>query len=115
FYKAETTRRLDPGEGFTVAVAFRKGVLTPPSSAENATNFISDNIGMLAVVLSIAAVLLYYLYAWSRVDRDPPAGTIVPLFAPPAGLGPGGVRYVRREGFDDRTFAASLVGLAVKG
>jgi uncharacterized membrane protein YgcG len=61
------------------------------------------------------AALFYYLYAWMKVGRDPPKGVVVPLFAPPTGMGPAGVRYVVNQGFDDKAFAASLVGLAVKG
>ena len=67
----------------------------------------------------MAATLLlvpfYYLFAWFRVGRDPPNGTIVPLFHPPEGMGPSGVRYVYKEGYDDKAFAAGVVGLAVKG
>ena len=41
-----------------------------------------------------------------KVGRDPPKGVIVPLFAPPTGMGPAGVRYVVKQGFDDKAFAA---------
>ncbi|MBL8907923.1 MAG: DUF2207 domain-containing protein, partial [Rhizobiales bacterium] len=54
-------------------------------------------------------------YAWNAVGRDPPKGVIIPLFSPPTGMGPAGARYVTKQGFDDRGFAAALVGLAVKG
>ncbi len=33
-YRAETTARLAPDEGFTVAVAWQKGIVTPPSEVE---------------------------------------------------------------------------------
>lgn len=114
-YEAETTRTLAPGEGFTIAVGFPKGVLTPPSTSEEAGAFVSDNAGIVAVILGVLAVLGYYLYAWNKVGRDPPKGVIIPLFSPPTGLGPAGARYVTKQGFDDRGFAAALVGLAVKG
>ena len=114
-YEAETTRTLSPGEGFTIAVGFPKGVLTPPSASEEAGAFVSDNAGIVAVILGVLAVLGYYLYAWNKVGRDPPKGVIIPLFSPPTGIGPAGVRYVTKHGFDDRGFASALVGLAVKG
>ena len=114
-YVAETTAPLPPGDGFTVAVAFPKGVLTPPTSAEETQAFVSDNAGIIAVIVGVFAALFYYLYAWMKVGRDPPKGVVVPLFAPPTGMGPAGVRYVVNQGFDDKAFAASLVGLAVKG
>ncbi|MBL8908892.1 MAG: DUF2207 domain-containing protein, partial [Rhizobiales bacterium] len=114
-YEAETTRTLAPGEGFTIAVGFPKGILTPPTASEEAGAFVSDNAGIVAAILGVLAVLGYYLYAWNAVGRDPPKGVIIPLFSPPTGMGPAGARYVTKQGFDDRGFAAALVGLAVKG
>lgn len=114
-YRAETTRRLQPQEGFTVAVAWQKGVVAPPSGSQEWRWWLSDNAGLFGLLLTLIAAAVYYLYAWSRVGRDPPKGTIIPLFTPPAGLAPAGARFVWKMGFDDRGFAAALVGLAVKG
>ncbi len=114
-FSASTTRRLNPGEGFTVAVAFPKGVVAAPTAAEQQRDWIRDNLGYFIMGLTLLLVPLYYFWAWLRVGRDPPAGTIIPLFRPPEGMGPSGVRYVYKNGYDDKTFAAGLVGLAVKG
>jgi len=114
-YRAETTSRLAPNEGFTVAVAWQKGIVTPPTEAEQRWWFASDNAGMLALIVSILMVIAYYIYAWKKVGRDPPQGTIIPLFAPPPGLGAAGSRFIWKQKFDSRGFAAALVGLAVKG
>lgn len=114
-FDAETTQRLSPREGFTVAVAWQKGLVAPPSDSQKWGWWISDNGGYAALGLGLVLSLLYFLIAWSKVGRDPEKGTIVPLFSPPKGLGPAGVRYVTRYGFDDKGFAAALVGLAVKG
>ena len=114
-FKARTTRTLNPGEGFTVAVGWPKGFVTAPSETQKLLWFIWDNLGVIAVIIGVIGSSLYFFYAWLRVGRDPPAGTIIPLFTPPKGLGPAGMRYVWRQRFDDRAFAASLVGLAVKG
>ena len=109
-YSVETTRALGPSEGLTVAVAWPKGIVTPPTDSQKWNWWLADNAGLFVLLAS-----LYYLYAWTKVGRDPPAGTIIPLFAPPEGLGPAGVRFVSRYGADGRTFAAAMVGLAVKG
>ncbi len=114
-YRAETTWRLAPNEGFTIAVAWQKGIVTAPTEAERRQWFFSDNAGIMALIASLLATLGYYLYAWSKVGRDPPQGTIIPLFAPPPGLGAAGSRFIWKEKFDDRGFAAALVGLAIKG
>ena len=60
-------------------------------------------------------LIAYYLYAWDRVGRDPGAGTIVPLFAPPQGFSPAAAHFVLNLGFDDKEFAAAIVDMAVKG
>lgn len=114
-YEARTTRSLAPGEGFTVAVAFTKGIVAPPGDSDRFLWFIEDNAPLAVSGASLALVLGYFLWAWFRVGRDPPAGVIIPLFSPPPGLGAAGLRYVWKQGFDDKTFSAALVGLAVKG
>ncbi|WP_373503782.1 DUF2207 domain-containing protein [Aestuariivirga sp.] len=114
-YSAETTRRLLPKEGFTVAVAWQKGIVAPPTDSEKWSWWLSDNAGLFALAFSLLASAAYFLYAWDKVGRDPPKGTIIPLFKPPQDLGPASVRYITQYGMDDRTFAAAMVGLAVKG
>ena len=50
-----------------------------------------------------------------RVGRDPPTGTIIPLFGPPPGMSAAAVRYVDQMGFDNRAFTAALIELGVQG
>ena len=114
-FRAETTRRLNPREGFTIAVAWQKGIVTPPTASDQWRWWVSDNAGYAALALTVIAALAYFLYAWNAVGRDPPAGTIIPLFRPPAGISPASARFIWRQTYDDRTLAAELVGLAVKG
>ncbi len=114
-FEAETTRRLGPGEGFTVAVGWQKGIVAPPSGGQEWGWWISDNSGFFVLALGLLASGGFFLYAWNQVGRDPAKGTIIPLFAPPRGLGPACVRYVTRYGADEKAFASALVGLAVKG
>ncbi len=114
-FAARSTRALGEGEGLTVAVAWQKGIVVPPTAGELRTSWILDNLGFFGLIATLLFVPFYYLYAWFKVGRDPPEGNIFPLFKPPEGLGPAGVRYVREQGFDDKAFAAAVVGLAVKG
>ena len=55
------------------------------------------------------------IFVWSRVGRDPAPGTIIPRYGPPEDLSPAAARFVTRMGFDDKTFTAAIVSLAVKG
>ena len=114
-FEASTTRRLEANEGFTVAVSWPKGVVTAPTDADKQRDWIIDNLGYFTLALTLLLVPFYYLFAWFRVGRDPQKGPIVPLFHPPDGMGAAGVRYVYKDGYDDKAFAAAVVGLAVKG
>jgi hypothetical protein len=114
-YAAQTTRVLQPHEDFTVAVAWQKGIVTPPTAGQQQLWMMRDNAGVIFMALTLLLAASYFFYAWNKVGRDPPKGTIIPLFHPPEGLGPAGVRYVWKQGYDNRAIAAALVGLAVKG
>jgi uncharacterized membrane protein YgcG len=110
-----TTRGLAPKEGLTVAVAWPKGVVHEPSGQEKVGFFLRDNQAMAVGCVWLVLLLGFYLWAWYQVGRDPAKGTIIPLFSPPRGFSPAGVRFVSRMGFDDKAFAAAVVDMAVKG
>ncbi|MHB8067920.1 MAG: DUF2207 domain-containing protein [Desulfobaccales bacterium] len=109
------TRDLPPGSGLTVAVAWPKGVVHPPSDTDKMGFFVRDHLPAAVGLAGFLLVLGFYLTTWYRVGRDPAKGTIIPLFAPPPGFSPPSVRYLLRMGFDDRAVAAALVDMAVKG
>ncbi|MCP4330842.1 MAG: DUF2207 domain-containing protein [Alphaproteobacteria bacterium] len=111
----ETTRPLAIGEGLTIAVAWPKGLIAEPDAADRLRYLVRDNLGLAATVGGLILLLAYYFGIWFRVGRGPPSGTIVPLFEPPAGFSAAAVRYTRRMGFDDKTFTAAIIGMAVKG
>lgn len=113
--RAETTEELGPREGFTLSVSWQKGLVAEPTENDKRLWFIQDNAGIAGLLATLAGVFAYFWFAWSRVGRDPPKGTIVPLFSPPEGIGAGDARFIWKQGFDDRTMAAGLVGLAAKG
>ncbi|MEO6580552.1 MAG: DUF2207 domain-containing protein [Sphingomicrobium sp.] len=113
--KVETTAPLEPGEGLTVAAAFPKGVVDAPSSATRMGWLIADWLPPLVALLGLGGVLAFLYVAWKRAGRDPKPGTVVPIFSPPDGLTPSAMRYVIKEKFDNRGFAAALVDAAVKG
>ena len=111
----KTTAPLAPREGLTVAVSWPKGVVHEPSSQERWGFFFQDNVATTIGLLWLVVLLGFYLWVWTRVGRDPAGGTIIPLFSPPAGFSPAGVRFVSRMGYDDKAFAAAVVDMAVKG
>ena len=110
-----TTYPLLPRQGLTIVVSWPKGFVAEPTPVEKAGAFLAANGSSAAGVAGIAALLLYYLFTWLRIGRDPEEGAIIPLYAAPDGLSPAAVRYIRRMGYDDGVFAAALVDMAVKG
>ena len=110
-----TTGPLAPYEGLTVAVAFPKGVVAEQSSQSRFLDWLADHGPPAVGGLVLLGLVGFYYFAWRRVGRDPPAGTVVPLFSPPDELSPAAVRYVTKMGSDNRAFAAALVDMGVKG
>jgi hypothetical protein len=111
----KTTAPLASHQGLTIAVAWPKGIVTAPTAQDRFAFFLKDNQSAAVGGIWLALLLGFYLFAWVRVGRDPAQGVIIPLFTPPANFSPPAVRYVERMGYDDKTFAAAVVDLAVKG
>ena len=114
-FEFSTTRGLRPYEGLTILLRFPKGYFTPPTFAQRVQFFFSDNRNALLLVTGFLIVFLYYITAWSMVGRDPARGVILPLYRPPQDLSPAAMRYLVRMGFDDKTFAAAILDMAVRG
>ncbi len=111
----ETNAPLEPGEGLTVAAAFPKGVVDVPSANTRLGWWLADWAPPLVALLGLGGLIAFLYAAWQRAGRDPRAGTVVPIFAPPDQLTPSAMRYLIKQKFDNRGFAAALVDAAVKG
>ncbi|HEY2444157.1 MAG TPA: DUF2207 domain-containing protein [Rhizomicrobium sp.] len=111
----ETTAPLGSREGLTVAVGFSKGAVLPPTPAELRRAFLRDNSSALVACLGVLALVIYFLVAWFEHARHPKRGVIIPLFVPPRDFSPAAVRFVHRMAYDRKSYAASLVDMAVKG
>jgi uncharacterized membrane protein YgcG len=111
-----TARRvLAPRDGLSVLLMWPKGYITPPTFSQNLEFFFRDNRGALLLASGFLVTLLYYLIAWSVVGRDPARGVIMALYEPPANLSPSAMRYLMRMGYDNKTFAAAILDMAVRG
>jgi len=112
------TRPLGPQEGMTVAIGFTEGVVTPDAGGPLAS--LLDNAGIALLILGWLGVPAYFLYAWNRVGRDPPAPPMIPLFHPPEKLSPAALSYAHFNGFRSGRkgvslpFIAALLSLGVK-
>jgi uncharacterized membrane protein YgcG len=110
-----TNRALPPGNGLAVAAAWQKGLVAAPSQADQAGWWLQDNLPAAVSGLGLVGILAFYVFAWWRFGRDPPAGTIIPLFAAPDGMSAAAVRYVERMAYDARCFTAAIIDLGVNG
>ncbi|HVZ90919.1 MAG TPA: DUF2207 domain-containing protein [Rhizomicrobium sp.] len=113
--KFATTEPLGADEGLTIAVGFSKGAVLPPSPAELREQFMRDNASAVAAIAGLLILLVYFTVAWISHGRDPKRGVVIPLFAPPKDFSPAAVRFVHRMAYDRKSYAASLVNMAVKG
>lgn len=109
------TRRLEAGEGLTVAAAWPKGVVAEPTGAERFGWWLRTNGALWLAGAGVLGLLIYMAHAVWRARRNPDPRPIVPLFSPPDGLTAAAVRHVWSGGFDDRAFTAAIVDVAVRG
>lgn len=110
-----TTTRLAPREGLTIVLQWPKGLVAEPSRQDRLRWYWQDNTGLVIMWGGSLLILLYYLFAWLRVGRDPPAGVILPEYDPPEGYSPAAMRLIRRMDYDDKCLSAALVSQAVQG
>ncbi|NMA96831.1 MAG: DUF2207 domain-containing protein [Phyllobacteriaceae bacterium] len=114
----QTQRALGAGEGMSFAVSFQKGVVAYPEGTDAVLQAISDQRETLLSIGSVILLLLYNFTAWLRVGRDPPKGTIIPLFHPPKDFSPALTNYVQNWGFSKSgwtAMTAAIFSLGVKG
>jgi uncharacterized membrane protein YgcG len=110
-----STRGLSSREGLTIVVSWPKGPIVAPTPRDQWMRRIRENPGIFLAAVGLLLVCIYYLLVWLAVGKDPKRGVIIPLYSPPKGFSPAAVRGLVRMGFDDKSFAAGLINLAVKG
>lgn len=111
----ETRTKLNPHEGLTLVLGWPPGIVHEPSAMQKLLFLLQDNLGVLLAMVALCGSLIYLLLMWFRYGRDPKAGVVFPHYAPPAGYSPASARYISKMKYDDKTFAAAVVNLAVKG
>src|SRR5690606_9476704 len=104
----DTTQPLPPGHGLTIVLSFPKGIVAEPDAAQRAQWFLRDNLGVLVGLAALALLLAFCIRRWRAIGRDPAPGVIIARYEAPAGHTPGGLRYIRKMGADQRAFSADL-------
>ncbi|WP_404985049.1 DUF2207 domain-containing protein [Chryseobacterium sp. M5] len=106
-----SAKDLGSGEGLTIAVGFKKGVMVPPPPP---TFFEKFGI-LIAGIIIFLGLLLYYYSTWKKYGVDPEKPTIYPQFNSPDDLSPASLGYIHNESFKNKYLTAALVNLAIKG
>jgi uncharacterized membrane protein len=108
-----TTQPLAPGEGFTVAVSWPKGVISQPTMAQQLEE---TNRSTLILLIILLAALLYYITVWNQCARGRrPLSTTEQRSTPPENISPAAARFIHLMGFDNKTFTTAIVSMASKG
>jgi uncharacterized membrane protein len=110
-----STRVLGFKEGLTIVVSWPKGYVTPPDRIQLLGYLLKDNLTLLVALLGIMILMIYYLYYWGKVGKDPKPGTVIPLYYPPENLSPAAIRFIKQMGSDNKGFTAAVIDMAVKG
>ncbi len=109
----ETIRGLGPYQGLTVYSEFDKQAINPPSFWQ--ANLLLDNWKLFGSLILLLAMPIYYFKAWDKVGRDPAKGVVVADYHPVRDLSPAAHRMVVNNNTDEKSFAAAVLNMAVKG
>jgi uncharacterized membrane protein YgcG len=109
--EVHTTAPLAFHQGLTVAIAFDKGAVQPPTGADKIGLFLRSNwpLGLPAIV----AAIMFWL--WWNKGRDPRLRPIAAQYEPPAKLTPSEVGTLVDNSADMRDITSAIVDLAVRG
>ena len=108
YYDYRITSPLKPGEGFSVAVGFEKGYVEEPRVLEKYGT-------LIMALLGIFLLGCYYIYTWFLYGKDPPTPPSYPIFSAPDDLSAASISYIKKGRYENKSFAASIVDLAIKG
>ncbi len=106
-----TTRTLNPGEGLTVAIGWKKGLITPPK--ETFANMMGAN--RTQVLVGILGIVLLYFLITSMIFKARVKGPVVPLFSAPQGMTPGYAAALQERGYPGRMFHSDIIWTAING
>lgn len=109
-----STSPIRPEENLTIEVAWPRGAVARPTFGQRARFFFSDHSSALFGLLGLLGVGFYYYWVWLHIGKDPPSRSVSVAYEPPKGLSPAGMRFLKRMKYDQKTFAAVVLSLAVR-
>lgn len=103
------------GEGLTVAVSFTRDIVKRPPPPGKVALFLQKSKKAISIITALLVVGFFYYFTWRKVGKDPEKPVVIPTFNPPNGWSPAVMRYLFKRKYDDKTYTASILSLAVKG
>lgn len=118
FVGFNSLRDLAPGEGFTIAYGWDKGIVSPPSSFQKFLWLINLSQNWIFIFPIFSLLIMFNL--WRSIGRDPKVREAVTvMYGPPKfnkkPMSPAEVGTLIDETLDQKDITASIVELAVKG
>ncbi|CDZ77545.1 hypothetical protein BN59_01828 [Legionella massiliensis] len=106
----QTTKPLEPNQGLTIALGWKKGFVSEISFYQLENN-------QLLVILAAGSLLIfiYYCCVWLGIRSKKQAQVVIPEYEPPKGYTPAALRYILRMAYDKKVLVSALLNLAVKG
>ena len=111
----DVTDNLPLHHGLSVVVNWPKGYVIEPTQEQKISWFFQDNRAVVIGISGLTLLIIYYYLAWLKVGRDPEKGVVYPQYEPDKSHSPASMRFVKKMGYDKKTFSAALVNMAVKG
>ena len=109
-----TTKALPPRNGLTIVVGWPKGIILEPNLKSGFRAYIAGNQTQAIAFIGYFIVLLFYLFSWFYLGRDPKNKAIITLYEPPLGYSPQALAYIKNMEFDNKLFTAAVINMAVK-
>jgi Predicted membrane protein len=106
-----TTRRLEPGEGLTVAAAWTKGLVDQPEPTF--TQRVNQNRELS--YLGVFGYLVLFCFLCRLWLGRTPRPTIIPLFSAPVGMSPGYMAALKDRSYTGRVLHGDILWAAVNG
>ena len=115
-YHFTTPSLLNPREGLSLAAGFSKGVVTPYTASDTASDFFTLYWRwMIATLFPILTFILSLLHWYKKGRDDKGTGVIVPQYDVPNDLTPMEVGGIAEERVDVTQISAEIIYLATKG
>ncbi|EQC46054.1 DUF2207 domain-containing protein [Bacteriovorax sp. Seq25_V] len=112
--EVETTRTLNPGEGWSVAVRFPIDQVAKLSGPSLVWQDI-EVTGIVSKFFLIIAVFFALVFIWYQTGKDPTDKIVIPRFYPPEDISAAGANLIYLYGASKEAISASILSLAVKG